>query len=643
MSGLCGVVDFTGAPIAPEILREMAAVSRGLGPDGMFTELGRGAAFCHLALHATPQSLTERQPLRSPEGTVWVVADIRLDNREELIRLLAPEVSGGEIGDAALLLAAYRRWGVACPEHLLGDFAFVIWDERERRLLCVRDPLGIRSLHYARVGPLVLFASEAQQILQHPRVPRDLDERTVADYLAETWEDPERTFFLHVRRVPPAHRLAVTAAGERMERYWDIDPEHRIIYRDEREYAAHFLEVFRRSVADRLRAPDGPVAVAMSGGLDSTSVAAVAAASADLFACSFAFNSLQECDEREYVAATAGALRIETELVDTERFWLFGDDEAFRPRLETPFLAWESAFRDMLGRVQARGSRILLTGHGGDDLMAGSILVYSDRLLAGDLRVLLETGRHALRRGREGFRILYRYFGEPLLPSSIDRALHRLIAKSTRSEIPDWLLPELVERTGLRHRLPSAYKPARSSRGAAWQQFYDHVTHFCSWGQSCRWYDANASPFGIEARHPFFDRRVVELLFAIPPQQKAEPGCYKPLLRRAMTGLLPDAVRLRTNKTEFTAFLDLGLRQEREKIEKLLAFPRAAQMGLLDGTRLRAGYATYLNGDSSLIGPLLCAMTLEAWLGEISGAGSGMFPRGTGARAPLPQPAFQVA
>jgi len=467
MSGLCGVVDFTGALIESKVLRAMATVSRGLGPDGIWTAQAAGAAFCHLALHATPESITERQPLRSPDGMVWLVADVRLDNRAELISQVAAH-DAADPGDAALVLAAYRRWGVDCAEHLLGDFAFVLWDAREQRLLCVRDPLGIRTLCYARSGPLVVFASEAQQILQHPRVPRRLDEATLADYLAETWENPERTFFHNVRRVPPAQRLVCTAAGERLERYWTIDPEHRIVYRDDREYTAHFLEVFRRSVADRLRAPKGPVAVAMSGGLDSTSVAAVASgASPDLFACSFAFKTLAECDEQEYVQAAAGALQIETELVDTERFWMFGDDEAFRPRLERPSFAWESAFRDMLERVQARKVRILLTGHGGDDLLAGSILTYSDRLLAGDLSVLLETGRHAVRRGREGFRILYRYFGEPLLPVAIDKGLHRLLARNTHNEIPDWIRPEFAARTGLHQRLPSTYRPARSRRGLA--------------------------------------------------------------------------------------------------------------------------------------------------------------------------------
>jgi asparagine synthase (glutamine-hydrolysing) len=627
MSGFCGVVDFTGAPAEPEVLQRMAAVSRGLGPDGIIPRHAGGAAFCHLALHATPQASTERQPLRSADGAVWLVADIRLDNRDDLISQLAGEdLPSGDPGDATLLLAAYLRWGVACPEHLLGDFAFVIWDERERRVLCARDPLGIGLLHYARIGPLLCFASEAQQILQHPRVPLRLDEMTIADYLSETWDGPTRTFFQDVQQVPAAHRLICNSSGDRLERYWEIDPERRIVYGEARDYAAHFLEVFAKAVADRMRAPAGPVAIAMSGGLDSTSVAAVARRHAppgtgpDLFTCSFIFNTLKECDERDYIRTMAETLDVESELVDAERFWILGDAETCRPRLETPFLSWESSFREMLRRAQSRKARVLLTGHGGDDLLAGSLFVYADRLLSGDLRVLLETGCHAIKQGMGGGRTLYRYFGETLLPRSADRKLRRLLGRAAPvDEIPEWIRRDFVERTGMRERLSSNYVPARHPRGAAWMELYDQITHIPVWCKATQWYYANASPFGIEARHPFLDRRVAEFLLAIPARQRSQPGCYKPLLRRAMQGVLPDRVRLRADKTVLESYLDIGLRERRrEKIEQLLADSLAAELGILDGAELRAAYQAYQQGTSKHIGWLWHAITLEMWLRGIA-------------------------
>lgn len=554
------------------------------------------------------------------QGGFRLVADVRLDDRTDLLRQLADLLPGREPGDAELLLAAYLRWGTSCPEHLLGDFAFAIWDPRHRQIFCARDPLGVKPLHVARVGSLLCFATEAQQVLRHPAVPRGLDERTIADYLMDLPDDPARTFFLGVSRVPPAHRLIATGDGDRLERYWDADPSRQITYRKDREYADHFLHVFERSVADRLRAPAGPVGIALSGGLDSSAVAAVASKSGRLFACSFVFSTLRDCDERSYIAETAAALSLDSELIEAERFWPLGDREAYRPRIESPFLAWESSFRQMLSRVRARSGRILLTGHGGDDLMAGSPLVYADRLVRGDLGVLPQTLRYALSQGRSAGRILYRYYGQPLLPACIDRRLSRLFRRST-AEIPDWIRPELVQRTQLAERLEDA-PPAHHPRGAAWQELRDQVARFYPWDRAVHWYGAQAAPFGIEVRHPFLDRRIAEFLLAIPPRQRSEPGVYKPLLRRAMDTLLPERVRQRRDKTWLGAFIDLGFRdKEAKRVEALLQAPLAAELGIVDACKLRAAFEKYRDRKTESAPGVWYAVTLELWLQEILSEG----------------------
>src|SRR5690606_1316782 len=145
------------------------------------------------------------------------------------------------------------------------------------------------------------------------------------------------------------------------------------------DYTDRFLELFRRSVADRLRTASGSAGVLMSGGLDSCSVAAVAhgaLAGQDgtprLFAGSFVFDRLGRCDEREHIRATASHLGLEPELVPAERFPVFAGSEALLPALEEPFTVWDGCFQEMLRQVRRRGAGVLLTGHGSDDLLAGS-------------------------------------------------------------------------------------------------------------------------------------------------------------------------------------------------------------------------------------------------------------------------------
>lgn len=235
-----------------------------------------------------------------------VVLDGRLDNRADLIALLRP-AEGTAVSDSGLLLEAYQRWGDACTDHLLGDFAFAVWDAAARKLLCAVDSLGMKPVHYACVGSLVVFGSDAFQVLRHPAVPRDFEEGEIAAYLGGQTEHPERSFFSSVRRLAPAQRLIAMPGTFRVERYWHPAPRE-IVYRRDEDYARHFEELFRQAVTDRLRTRGDSVAIAMSGGLDSTAVAAVAhrgrhETGKAIQGYTFVFDGLQECDERAWSSA----------------------------------------------------------------------------------------------------------------------------------------------------------------------------------------------------------------------------------------------------------------------------------------------------------------------------------------------------
>lgn len=535
------------------------------------------------------------------DGSLQVLADARLDNRAELIGLLE---AGPEAGDAELILAAYRRWGRDCPVRLLGDFAFAIRDRR--RVFCACDPAGVKPLHYARTGSLLIVASEARQVLQHPAVSRSLDEIAVGDFLASRAIEPCRTFYRDVRRLSPGHRMAADATGARIDRFWDLDPDARTVYPRDRDYADHFLDLFRRAVSDRLRTEAGPVGVLMSGGLDSTSVAAVASRVQPIFTASFVFERLQSCDERPFLQAVTSELGLEAELIPAERFLVLDDPETRRPSLEAPFAAWDACFREALRRARSRGARVLLTGHGGDDLLWGSRLVYADRLRRGDLGAVLEVVRSAAAHRRAGRWVLYHHLVQPLLPKRADRALRRLAGRKPEAGLPDWIDPGFVRRTGLAERVRES--PPRRFPEAARQALYDHFRQ-TPWDRSCFWYGQHAAEFGIEVRHPFLDRRLIEYLFSIPPARLFRVEPTKRLLRQAMAGLLPESVRLRRGKTHLSDFLGLSLAGV--GIERMLTSPLAADLGILDRERLLDAYR---RSPERLWNPI----ALEIWLRELA-------------------------
>lgn len=621
MSRLAVLLDFSGAPVDPVLLRRLMPTPATAETQALGLRLLKDSGFAMLASVGEGAS----QPLESRDGTVCLVADARFDNRSDLLAVLELERSPGdeeEPSDVALLLAAYRRWGINCPEYLLGDFAFALWDIRERRLLCARDPLGSKLLHYARLGPLLCVASEARQVLRHPSVPRDVDEISIADYLSSVVDDPGHTFFRCVHPVPPAHRLIATASEMRIDRFWDIDPDRRLPYRRRSEYADHLRDLMRQATVDRLRGCGRTVGLALSGGLDSSSIAALVQTSPmaqqgglQLVGASCVFDRLHNCDERLYIEETSRKLGFSVEHIDAEHLWFLSDDEAFRPSLETPFLGWEACVRNMLARLRQHGARVLLTGHAGDDLVAGSRLVYAQRLARGDARALWEILRYAQAGRIPLARLLYRYFGQPLLPPAVDRALRRLTLRRPRPWIPDWISPELVRRTSLRERL-SASPPHPRFRDSARQEVYERLVGHPGHLRAVSWYDRIAAPFGMEVRHPYLDQRLVEFVLAVPPVELFVAGRYKSLLRDAMTGLIPEVILERRDKTSFRSFRELALREkEATRIESLLTRPLAAELGFVEGHRLKRAFQAYKNGSSDPAYLFLgYAITLELWL-----------------------------
>jgi asparagine synthase (glutamine-hydrolysing) len=599
MSGLCGIVDFAAFRIETEALLSMAESAPHRAPAGTGCRFLGEAGLAHLAHRAdTPGRAGAAglsQPLLDPLHQICLVLDGRLDNRSELIARLEP-AAGAAASDAELLLAAYHEWEEACTDHLLGDFAFAVWDAGRHRLLCAVDPLGLKPFHYARAGSLLCFASDAVQVLRHPAVPGGFNEREIAAYLANQIEDPEQSFFAAVRKLAPGHRLAATAAGVRVERYWRPDPAE-IRYARDDDYAAHFREVFARAVADRLRDAASGVGIAMSGGLDSTSVAALAqrVPGCRARAYSFTFDRLGACDERRFSRAMTDELDLEVEPLDTERLWSLESQGTVPVSPDTPFIGWRTCYEEIFRRMAAGGSRVLLTGHGGDDLFRGSATIYAERLRRGDLGAFREVVRHARRWREPLLRTFYRYFGRPHLPARADRLLSSAFGRRREPLLAPWVRADFARRADLAGRSEAA--------APAYWRF-------------ANWHERSAAGPGIEVRHPFLDRRLFELVLAIPGEQVFRLDTCKSLLRRSMAGILPETIRLREGKTEFTPLLDFGLRERaRDEIHELLREPRSADLGILDGGALRAAYAGFLDGGShDLRRALWYAITLEIWL-----------------------------
>jgi asparagine synthase (glutamine-hydrolysing) len=590
MSGLCAVIDFSGNAVSRPLVGSMAAIASA-EPGAAVRILGSGSAMFSSIGSRLAREVVAFEP---GESKYLVAADARIDNRRELepklreeLRVLAHEP--GSASSSALIMAAYLRWGDQLAEHLLGDFAFILWNEDRRHLLAGRDALGIKSLHYAQMGQVLVLATEATQILVHPGISSDFDDRSIGDFLCGNIQDPCRTLFAAVQKVPPAHWLRADPRGISKTRYWSPVPQMGAGPKHEEEAAEAIQEILSRAVQDRLQEAVGPTAVSISGGLDSCAVAALACRALgnlgpeDLVLGSLIFPGLAECDERYWVELMAKSLGCQAEWIDVQKF-SYRIPPTHSSNLETVDEIWNPSYAEILRRFRHKGCQVMLTGIGGDDLMAGSAKVFTDRLLGGDLRVLSKLWRHARRQGKNPLRFFYCYLLEPLLPTSMNLAIRRGMGRGGDRDVPAWLAADFLKRTGLRAR-------TRRVISASWgRQAQAEIVHNIepgSFGHAVSWLDRHAARFGIEARHPFLDRRLVELTLSLPPRLLFKLGSYKHLLRQSMQGVLPEKIRLREDKTRLSGYIDSTLRGLGAEAQHLLNSPILERLGLVDGKKLR--------------------------------------------------------
>jgi len=553
VSGIFGLVRKDGAPAALTWLAQMEAAMAAWDRDGAGHYLAGSAGLGLLLCHNTPLSRTETGPY-AEQGMV-ITADVRLDNRPELVPILA--VQGDPLTDPALLLRAYRRWGETCVDHLLGAFAFAIWDGRQQTLFCARDQLGCRPFFYYEGTRFLAFASDPQALLALAAVPARPDrEALLAHHMLDYRFFAERTLFQDVRRLPPAHTIFLHAGQSRRRRYWTPNVGPRLRLSRPEEYAELLGERLQEAVACRLRSAY-PVGSHLSGGLDSAAVTVLAArllrAGNRTLAGTFSWSpppagqggpSPVVGDERVLIAAVCAQERLTCRYTRLETAGVL---DVLRNE-EHPVPGARFYCEPLVRREAASaGIRTLLSGWGGDETVA-----FSGR---GHLAALGRQGRW-LQLARLSRRQLARHGGTlpgllkasvlyPLLPDRLLRLLGREIspAEAAFMAAEGWVLSP-AEWQVLRRK----WQETRVRAGAHHNQMAMLANHHLALRMEA--WAIRGARLGIEYRYPLLDRRLVELCLQFPPDLYLHDGWKRWPLRQAMAGILPAALCWNPSKAE---------------------------------------------------------------------------------------------
>lgn len=510
-------------------------------------------------------------PFSSQGNALAIVGDIRLDNREALVAILGN--CAGNVTDSELALMAYRKWGEDAPGHLDGDFAFVIWDDTRQQAFCVRDRFGIKPFYYCLTEKQFAFASDISALAEMQEVRIDVDEDSIADFLVGLPSETGKTAFRQIKRLPPGKCMTVAHTDVHTVGYWEIHPRQPVA---SSELPEAFAELFTRSVSNRMRGTN-QLGVMLSGGLDSSSIACVARnvkstqGQGTLDAYSLVFEPGSGADETHSIQSVLNTGGFSAHFLGPELPEPFDQYEAVLREQSELFLApGLSNIRSIYAQANADGQRVLLDGHGGDEVVSHGfgrlrelgeqarwIKLWSEACGASKtLNVSPVTIYLQLLAGRFAsantiFNAL-NALSQTILPYRV-RSRFSKNRKLWRQLVND----DLVHRTNLIAR----YASARGTKSGNASELNEHLHGIANplIPHAFEVLGRAAGAHCIEPRYPFWDKELLLFCLGLPASEKLNNGWTRLILRKAMQGTLPPAVQWRRDKTNFASNIAVSM------------------------------------------------------------------------------------
>lgn len=635
MCGIAGIYSLKNRSIDIGLLRRMSKVIAHRGPDDhgyvlintskrsdykAFRDYDNpidseknnlNLGFGHRRLSIIDLSEQAHQPMCNEDATLWIVCNGEIYNFIELKEVLKTK---GHVfksrSDTEVIIHSYEEWGLDCLNKFNGMWAFALWDERNKRLICARDRFGIKPFYYNFDGQTFVFASEIKSIIHKRNFDRQPNDQIICDYLVWGYTDhTEETFFKEIKQIPPSHYMIVDKRGINTKRYWDISTDSREVIERNR-----FLDLFKDSVRLRLRS-DVSVGSCLSGGLDSSSVVCMMnnllseVNQPDKSKNQKTFSACwhePECDESKYIRSVI-------EFVGSEGHCTFPKPEELIQQIDKVIWHQEEPFNttsiyaqwSVMRLARDYNVKVLLDGQGGDELLGGYRLFLIKFLIqlmknSSFKRFLLEYNYfRKLHNG--GIVELLRYLIKDNIPQF-------LILKIKKIEQLNWINKDLLKLYLRVHELP------RKFQDVFLDECYDHLTKK-TLPALLHYEDRNSMAFSIESRLPFLDYRLVEFVFGFSGIEKIKNGLSKWTLREAMRETLPERILSRTDKIGFDTPQNKWFRSSlRGFISDIFNSEKFMTRKYFNPSFIRREFDYFCNGKKNIKSNIWRCISLELWL-----------------------------
>ena len=559
MSAIFGIIDFEGRPIEKEWIKSMQTDLAHRGPEGKRIYQEESMFLGHMLLQVTPESIYDKSPYEE-DGFV-ITANARLDERKAIMdRLNVPEVEREIITDPLLLLRSFRKFGKDFVKDIYGDFAFAIWDKEKKELFCARDQIGVKPFLYYLEDNRLVFSTELKSIVNLPIVETEIDNLILRNEAIGINDAPCKTVWKNIYRLKASHYLNLDKNQVCISKYWGLRIKQNITLKTQQDWASALKALIEKVISDHSRVL-GEVGVPLSGGLDSSTIACIAARkfakeNKNIVSASSVldknFSKPGLCDEREYMDAILEQEKnIDATFVyHSQLKYSLEDlnskfDDNYAPVVHSHYID-EAIFT----KFKEKSVRRMLSGVLGDITISNStVSPLPLLLLRGEFSKFHKLSKSFRKNMKLGYYThLKRNIVDPILPFSIRRIIHSVLGVDK-----DWTIDKLPlqfqkkEQKSLQKRMNDLYKSyyinQLNIKNSIWPEQLENF------GED---YDCNSSHHHVEITYPLIDRRIVEFMVQLPIEYFYMGGLKRGLIRKAMENILPNKNRLRFDKLPYS-------------------------------------------------------------------------------------------
>ncbi len=580
MSAICGILMLTQEDLQVRRLEKMMHSLHKHGPDGNKIWRSNTIALGHQMMHITPESLQEELPFQDSESQIAITMNGRIDNREDLFSALdMPQHSS--VPDSLIVLNAYLKWGVKCLDHLIGEFAILLWNAKQQQLLCITDTTGVKPLFYSKVdNRYFIVASEIKALLAALDSIPSMNERKLAmlGVCTNTLNlDVGTTFFKNLFWIPAASVLTIDSSKMSIREYWIPDVKQRLDFRSDDECREAYQETFCKAVKSRLRSAF-PVASMLSGGLDSSGIVAIASKLLKkenkrlITLSNMPEDGFQHLvtHEREFIELIKNVENLDMHYISAPGRGPFDNvDDLVKSASLGSYNFQHFLYTEYIKTAVNLNTRIILDGCWGETSVTGYMEGYLSELL---IKLKWKTLSRELKLLDSSQNIPWRVIKHnvlrPLIPSTIVKRINRL----NMIELTPYPLHAEFVNDILGNQI-SCIKDRLVKLTRIYPNHRKNIFNSIMSGRSESQQNMHAGYLLFEKAefsYPYLDKRMLEFGLAVAPQFKYKNGEYRRLFRIGMANDLPPRILTRTSKEPFSPDYPLRFQRDKEKASSYL-------------------------------------------------------------------------